>query len=58
MAMYVKQIIFDSPECFMGSKYFMSSRFVNTSSQIQIQSGTQQADVLGVRCRFNRLQIE
>ena len=28
----------------MGSKYFMSSPFVNASSQIQIQSGIQQAD--------------
>lgn len=27
---------FDSPECFMGSKYFMPSPFVNASSQIQI----------------------
>lgn len=26
----------DSPECFMGSKYFMPSPFVNASSQIQI----------------------
>lgn len=40
---------FDSPECFMGSKYFMPSPFVNASSQIQIKREIQRVDVLEVR---------